>query len=243
MALLWFRYYSETLNDPKVQNLPGELFKAWVNILCIASQREGKLPPISELAFLLRETESRVSAWFAELVAVGLIDERKRGFEPHAWAKRQYKSDTSTERVKRYRKRYGNVTETPPEQTQIQNRTEKKRKKKVLTPEQREGFERFKKTYPPRTGSQNWAQAEIYYLDILETTEVTAEDLEKSARVYAAQMARVEDRSTVQQACTFLGPKKQTWREYLGVEAIPPPTQNPKSKIREELERIVENGE
>jgi len=30
----WFRFYAESVNDPKVQRLPAHLFKTWVNILC-----------------------------------------------------------------------------------------------------------------------------------------------------------------------------------------------------------------
>jgi len=31
----WFRMYAEVLDDPKVQRLSGDEFKAWVNILCL----------------------------------------------------------------------------------------------------------------------------------------------------------------------------------------------------------------
>ena len=31
----WFRFYHGALHDPKVQSLRPELFKFWVNLLCL----------------------------------------------------------------------------------------------------------------------------------------------------------------------------------------------------------------
>ena len=43
-AYKWFRLYNDVINDPKVQRLDGETFKAWINILCLASKGGGVLP-------------------------------------------------------------------------------------------------------------------------------------------------------------------------------------------------------
>jgi hypothetical protein len=40
----WLRLYSDVGSDPKVQRLPGDKFKAWINLLCVASQHDGILP-------------------------------------------------------------------------------------------------------------------------------------------------------------------------------------------------------
>lgn len=112
---LWFRFYSEALDDPKVQSLPADMFKAWVNLLCIASKTSGALPSIDQLAFHLRCDIETANAFHEELSKRGLIDVGARGSRIHSWDKRQYKSDTSTERVKRFRKRSENVSVTPPE--------------------------------------------------------------------------------------------------------------------------------
>lgn len=101
----WFRFYGEALNDPKVQNLPADLFKMWVNLLCIASQHDGQLPVIHELTYLLRRRCDRVERDLNELVNRGLIDLVDEHFEPHKWSERQYISDTSSSRVKKYRER------------------------------------------------------------------------------------------------------------------------------------------
>lgn len=116
----WFRFYHEALNDPKVQKLDGEAFKGWVNILCLAAQNDGKLPPIADVAFALRVTENAAGTLIERLSNGGLIDRLNGGrngvtYAPHGWSERQYKSDTSSERVKRYRQRSKTVTETAPD--------------------------------------------------------------------------------------------------------------------------------
>lgn len=112
---LWFRFYSEALDDPKVQSLPPDAFKAWVNLLCIASKTSGALPSIDQIAFHLRCDNETANTFHEELAKRGLIDVGARGSRIHSWDKRQYKSDTSTERVKRFRKREESVSVTPPE--------------------------------------------------------------------------------------------------------------------------------
>lgn len=116
----WFRFYDQALNDPKVQMLPADDFKSWVNLLCLASQHEGKLPDVTAIAFALRVTENAAVTVLERLHNAGLIDKCNGGangwfYAPHGWDKRQYKSDTSAERVKRHRANKCNVTVTPPE--------------------------------------------------------------------------------------------------------------------------------
>jgi predicted transcriptional regulator len=112
--------YDELLDDPKVQRLSPQDFKGWVNLLCLASKNGGKLPAIDDIAFALRETPDAVSTLVERLRSGGLIERRSGGADGaydalYKWNERQYKSDTSTERVKRFRKRSGNAKETPPE--------------------------------------------------------------------------------------------------------------------------------
>jgi hypothetical protein len=116
----WFRMYDELLDDPKVQKLPGGDFKAWVNLLCLARRNEGFLPPVEDIAFALRIDLIGARSLLDRLAIGGLIDSHKGGpngarIAPHGWHERQYKSDTSSERVKRFRERYKDVSETPPE--------------------------------------------------------------------------------------------------------------------------------
>jgi hypothetical protein len=116
----WWRAYNEAVDDPKLILLSDKAHRAWFNLMCVASANSGILPDIKFIAVKLRTTPQQASSIIAELVQAELIDKRDDGhFEPHNWNGRQYKSDVSTERVKRFRKRERNVSstvsETPPE--------------------------------------------------------------------------------------------------------------------------------
>lgn len=111
----WFRFYDDVINDPKVLSLSDALRWAWVAILCIASKHEGKLPSIDHVSLMLRIPKARAATTLASLHAAGLLDKTETGFAPHNWNGRQYKSDVSTSRVKRFRNGRRNVSETPPE--------------------------------------------------------------------------------------------------------------------------------
>jgi hypothetical protein len=110
MSGRWFRMYDDVINDPKVMKLPEATRWHWVAVLCAASKHSGKVPPAGELAFLLRTTDQRAASLVAELLRAGLLDKVEGGFAPHNWEGRQYKSDGSTERVKRFRERQRNVS-------------------------------------------------------------------------------------------------------------------------------------
>lgn len=88
-TLPWLRLYTEVLNDPKVQNLSDRLFRAWINLLCVASKYRGVLPEIEELAFLLRIKPAKATVLLEELRAVGLFDEIDGHIAPHNWKGRQ----------------------------------------------------------------------------------------------------------------------------------------------------------
>jgi hypothetical protein len=115
----WFRMYDSVLDDPKVQLLSPETFRGWVNVLCLAKRNGGTMPPMRDTAFMLRISEPEATALINTLLGAGLLDDADGTISPHNWRGRQYESDTSTERVKRFRKRFSNVShdvsETPPE--------------------------------------------------------------------------------------------------------------------------------
>lgn len=116
----WFRFYAEALDDPKVQKLDPTTFKHWVNLLCLTAKHDGILPSQDDIAFALRIDNIACQSLLDRLLIGGLIDVLKGGpngsrIAPHGWESRQYKSDVSTERVKRYRERSKNVAVTPPD--------------------------------------------------------------------------------------------------------------------------------
>ena len=133
----WFRVYNEALDDPKVQRLPGDLFKTWFNLMCVASRCEGELPPLADLAFLLRLSEEDAQARLDKLIAAGLVDREGDGIAVHNWKARQYLSDDSSARVRDHRAKKrgkpaedvtacngrGNVTVTAPE-TETESETD-----------------------------------------------------------------------------------------------------------------------
>ena len=122
----WFRFYDDAINDPKILKLTDALRWQWVAILCVASKNDGMLPPTDDVALMLRVKPSAAAAIIAGLKSAGLLDSIDGSFSPHNWNGRQYKSDVSTERVKRFRKRERNVSETPPESESEQKQTEAK---------------------------------------------------------------------------------------------------------------------
>lgn len=133
----WFRFYDEALNDPKVQLLSGETFKAWVNLLCLASKSGGEIRSLEDAAFALRATSQKTAAVVTELAQVGLLDKIEgRYFAPHNWGGRQFKSDVSNERVKQHRERKRNAecnvtsndSETPPD-TEAETESEQNRER------------------------------------------------------------------------------------------------------------------
>ncbi len=141
----WFRFYHEVLDDPKVQRLPAELFRVWVNCLCLAARNDGQIPPLSDVSFAFRETPEHCEILLQELVKAGLLDCFKGGIlRPHNWDSRQFKSDSSTERVKRFRERSKKVSETLDETDQT--RTEQSRTD--TTPAYSIEFLEFWKLYP-----------------------------------------------------------------------------------------------
>lgn len=115
----WFRMYATVLNDPKVQRLPDPLFRSWVNILCLACEHDGSLPSVDDIAFALRTDSKKMLKVVEALLKAGLLDDSETGLKPHNWGSRQYKSDVSTDRVKRFRNAKRNVSpavsETPPD--------------------------------------------------------------------------------------------------------------------------------
>lgn len=131
----WFRMHDEFVDDPKVQRLSPEFFKFWMNCLGLASQNDGQLPSIPDICWKLKLSSKKVAAAIAHLNESGLLDQDGQSFAPHNWAARQYKSDLSTDRVKRFRavsrngkpalpKQEDDVAETAPEAEAEQSRAD-----------------------------------------------------------------------------------------------------------------------
>jgi hypothetical protein len=112
----WFRLYDEMLDDPKVQKLHPALFKVLVNIWCVASRNDGRLPSHADIAFALRMSEDETFRAVSKLADFGFIDTDAATGEqrPHAWDQRQFRSDVSTDRVRAHRNKLKGRGKTPP---------------------------------------------------------------------------------------------------------------------------------
>lgn len=102
----WFRLYSEFASDPKVQMLPEVMQRRLVMLFCLEcsngietfheTERE------ASIAFALRITEQELAETKVLFMTKGFIDSQ---WQICNWGKRQYTSDSSTERVRAHRQR------------------------------------------------------------------------------------------------------------------------------------------
>ena len=115
MIVRWFRFYTDAIRHPKVATLSDGDYRLWTELLAVAADNDGVIPSLEALKSLLKRRSDHLKAGVNRLVKAGLINASDDGFYPHNWRKRQYKSDTSTDRVKRFRSASRNVSETPPE--------------------------------------------------------------------------------------------------------------------------------
>jgi len=131
--LPWFRFYTEAFADPKLRRLKPEARWLWVSVLGAA--RQSPLPGwlliservpygVSDLADYAALTARQVDVALGEFDALGLVEfDRDVGaWRVTGWDERQFESDVSTDRVKRFRERRRNVSETAPD-TETDNRT------------------------------------------------------------------------------------------------------------------------
>jgi hypothetical protein len=217
----WFRVYDDLVDDPKVQRLSPDIFKALVNLWCLASQNNGALPAHDDIAFKLRVKPERVTQILSILGECGLIDSDETAIRPHNWDKRQFKSDVSNERVKRFRERHCNVTDTvtvtPPDTEQIQKQNTDTEKKdiravaKATRPD--EPFENFWRVYPRRDGANPKAPARKKFFAVVKSGTDPAGIISAASR-YSAEAKAKQQVGTpyVAQAVTWLN--QQRWEDY-----------------------------
>lgn len=117
----WWRFYSEALDDPKVQLLPPPTFKGWVNLLNIVNEtepsrgnRSGYLPSrLEDIAYKLHMTVQDTDSLITDLVTAGLFEGQPGRYRAHKWPKRQPVSDDVSARVSKSRRGdTGNGNET-----------------------------------------------------------------------------------------------------------------------------------
>ena len=131
MTNAWFRLYAEWLDDEKVQMLPEAMQRRLIGLFCLRCQKRTETLNETQIAFRLRISPSELAETKKVFLQQGFIDEN---WAVVNWSKRQFLSDCSTERVKRFRENKGlkrdetfhETHETENETAPEQNRTEQR---------------------------------------------------------------------------------------------------------------------
>lgn len=142
----WLRLWTEILDDPKcnVSNMPDETFRVFILLMAYARELDnaGVLDQTeSTLAWRLRMIDSALRKHLLCLRDLKII-ELKPVIRFLNWGKRQFLSDDSSERVKRFRIKKRNVSQSFHEtassvqrQIQIQRQIQRQRQSIVAHPE------------------------------------------------------------------------------------------------------------
>lgn len=112
MSNPWFRLYAEFSHDPKVQMMSEAMQRRYVMIMCLRCSNALVTLHETEIAFHLRVTDAELAETKALFIEKGFIDD---DWNLLNWEKRQFKSDSSAERVARHRakkKKQGNAEVT-----------------------------------------------------------------------------------------------------------------------------------
>ena len=129
----WFRMYAEFASDPKVQMLSECYQRRYMMLLCLRCSNGDVTLQDTEVAFQLRIDVTEWVETKGVLVEKNLINNDN---QPTAWDKRQFASDSSTERVAEHRKKKKqqcNVTVTAPEKEKEKELEKKKELKAMRT--------------------------------------------------------------------------------------------------------------
>src|SRR6185503_13457025 len=117
MAKRWFRVHADgpasILDNDKIQALPAPLFKWLINLWAFACRNEAVLPPLEKIARKLHKSPATVQSAVSSLLQKRFIEEIDGCLVIHDWSDHQFESDSSTERVRKFRERQRNVSVTP----------------------------------------------------------------------------------------------------------------------------------
>lgn len=212
MSLPWFRMYSEFSGDPVIQSLAFEDQRHFVILLCLKCNGtlDRDIQDHNRERIILRGLGlDQIAASEAKrrLMEVGIIDS---SWQPSGWGKRQFVSDVSTDRVRKYRnsKEDGNVSETLLKRTRYRTDTEQNRTDKSIVALPRDDTQKENKNTPLT------AQA-IEVLDFLNTkTGKKFRALDGHGKPTAALRAVIDRLKTgvsVQDCKTMIARKHREW--------------------------------
>lgn len=235
--LRWLRLWTDIVDDPKLLLLAAA--DRWYYVTLLALKRTGMLdePDTNimrdrKLCIRLRLDERELDELKRRLIEVRLID---TDWSICGWDKRQFTSDSSTARVRKYRHK-GNVSETlhhrfgnGPESEQSQSRAETEQILRTMAPAVPSEFEEFKSVYPKRNGNQPWQKA-LKACKARIAGGSTWQQINAGAQAYASWCRSTGKEATehVMQAATFCGPDKP----FLQLWHAPPKAETAMDRIR-----------
>jgi hypothetical protein len=138
--MLWFRVYREIITDPKLKRVNAGQRWLWLCLLALGSDSEGLIrlahcvgyteSELADMAGIAEKEASEAIEWFSRCEMIEVLDNGE--IQITKWKNRQFRSDDSTERVRKHRaKRFSNNDETlhdgyrnAPETEQNRDRTE-----------------------------------------------------------------------------------------------------------------------
>ena len=103
-GLPWFRLYAEFAFDPKIQTISETLQRRYIMLLCLKCH--GEIPGLNDiqLSGALRISVDELHKTHDDLLSVGIISDN---YDIPKWSERQYRSDSSTSRVAKFRSKKG----------------------------------------------------------------------------------------------------------------------------------------
>jgi len=156
--LSWFRLHTDILNDEKILSIA--VSDRWYFVVICCLKCDGMLDKYTgpeldrKVRIKIGLDASETSELKRRLMEEHLIDD---DWQPCAWEYRQFKSDSSAERTRKWRekqrdsevKRHGDVTVTPPEYRvqSTENRLQRTERGKDITIDPLSGFQQFWDTY------------------------------------------------------------------------------------------------
>lgn len=115
--MAWLRLDENARKNKKLQTIPPELFRFWFNCLCFAKSRDrsGEMRDgwldLEDLAWDFNQMSlTKCTMMVEKLVSAVLVDKIEGRYRMHDWDSWQYKSDSSTERVRKHRETHKNVS-------------------------------------------------------------------------------------------------------------------------------------
>lgn len=205
----WFRFHCDAVDDDKLRLLAYEDRWHFVALLCCKGSGilDEKDPILKrrKVAIKLGLSQAELDEVVRRLAEVNLVTNET--LQPVSWNKRQYKSDNSTERVRRCRERKKQQSdETEVKRFRNAPDTEVLSNDKTYTVD----FEEFWKAYPKREGSNPKKPAAQKYKSALK--RATHDEIMEGVNAYAAHCVSKQITSTgyVAQAQTWLAQDRWT---------------------------------